>query len=141
QQLLEFDEPVDERERHLRPEYRVLAATDARVDFEDRVSGLLERKWDDLADLRNILGRLTAYDRDAAETDVVQLMQRRIHSNARREMRKQFASFITRCAEPDLPASRTPQLFVREHATPLLDPSLETHRARQTRCCPRAPRP
>ena len=88
QQLLEFDEAVDEGEGHLGSEHGVLAPADARIDLEDRVTGLLDGDRNDLADLRNILGRLIADDRDAAKADVVKLMQRGLHPDARREVRK-----------------------------------------------------
>src|SRR5262245_13567609 len=117
-QLLELDEAVDERERHLRSEHRILAAAYARVRLENRVARLLNGERDDLADLGDFLRSLITDDRDAAKADVVEFVQRCLHPDAGRQMGKQFPCFIAWGAEPDLTACRSLQLFVREHATP-----------------------
>src|SRR6185436_15420531 len=84
QELLEFNEAIDKTERDLRAKHRVFAPTNACVAFKDRIARLLNGEGHDLADIGNVLGRLSTDDRHSAETDVVQLMKCGSNPHARR---------------------------------------------------------
>src|SRR5437762_2546534 len=58
---------------------------------------------------------LVAHHRQSAKTDILQLTGRGADANPRRTMGEQFASFVTRRAEPDFPSLGTLKLLIREH--------------------------
>src|SRR5262249_46063388 len=108
QEFVEFDKTVDETERKLRSEDGIFAPADARIGFKNRIARLLNGERQNFADIGDVFGGLAAKHCDAAKTDVMQLVKRRLHSDARRKMREKFTRFITRRAEPNFAATRTP---------------------------------
>src|SRR5690348_3289411 len=116
EQLVEFDEAIDEIEGNLRAEHRVLGTADARRRFEDRQTRLLDTEIDGFSYRQIVVVRVLRKRRQPAQTDVVKAIGHRTNADARRQVGKKLSGIVTLRPETDLPPGRALQFFIRKHS-------------------------